>query len=85
MAKNSKETFGDSPCIAAAIRKASRRLAQLYDDALGPAGLRTTQYSILFELDRPGEEASDRARTRRGARAGSIGIRPQSAPPSADY
>jgi DNA-binding MarR family transcriptional regulator len=52
MAKGSKQIFGDTPCIAAAIRKASRRLSQLYDDALGPSGLRSTQYSILFELDR---------------------------------
>ena len=52
MAKKSQETFGDTPCIASAIRKASRRLSQLYDDALGPAGMRSTQYSILFELNR---------------------------------
>jgi len=52
MTKKTNEVFTDTPCIAAAIRKASRRLSQLYDDALGPSGLRNTQYSILFELDR---------------------------------
>ncbi|MEJ1978353.1 MAG: MarR family winged helix-turn-helix transcriptional regulator [Acetobacteraceae bacterium] len=34
------------------MRKASRRLTQLYDDALGPAGIRSTQFAILTELDR---------------------------------
>jgi DNA-binding MarR family transcriptional regulator len=34
------------------MRKASRRLTQLYDDALAPCGLRSTQYAILTEIDR---------------------------------
>jgi DNA-binding MarR family transcriptional regulator len=37
-------------CFATSVRKASRRLTQLYDDALAPSGLRSTQYSILAEL-----------------------------------
>jgi DNA-binding MarR family transcriptional regulator len=37
-------------CFATSVRKASRRLTQLYDDALAPSGLRSTQYSILSEL-----------------------------------
>ncbi|WP_318219159.1 MarR family winged helix-turn-helix transcriptional regulator [Streptomyces sp. SCL15-6] len=37
-------------CNVTAIRKASRRLTQLYDEALRPVGLRSTQYSILAEL-----------------------------------
>lgn len=44
--------FETSPCSATAMRKASRRLTQLYDDALGPAGIRSTQFAILTELDR---------------------------------
>jgi DNA-binding MarR family transcriptional regulator len=39
-------------CNAAAMRKASRRVTQLYDDALAPSGLRSTQYAILSELGR---------------------------------
>jgi DNA-binding MarR family transcriptional regulator len=39
-------------CNAAAMRKASRRITQLYDDALAPSGLRSTQYAILSELGR---------------------------------
>ena len=47
----------ESPCIAAAIRKASRRLSQLYDDALAPCGLRSTQYTLLAELARRSRSA----------------------------
>ncbi|MDC0710448.1 MarR family winged helix-turn-helix transcriptional regulator [Stigmatella sp. ncwal1] len=32
------------------MRKASRRLTQLYDDALEQSGLRSTQFAILAEL-----------------------------------
>jgi DNA-binding MarR family transcriptional regulator len=41
-----------SACYATAMRKASRRLTQLYDDALEQSGLRSTQLAILAELDR---------------------------------
>jgi DNA-binding MarR family transcriptional regulator len=37
-------------CYATSLRKASRRLTQFYDDALAPAGLRSTQFAILGEL-----------------------------------
>ena len=40
----------ESPCFSTALRKASRRLTQLYDDALDPCGLRSTQFAILVEL-----------------------------------
>jgi len=42
----------ENPCNAAALRKASRRLTQLYDDTLEPSGLRSTQFAILSELNR---------------------------------
>jgi DNA-binding MarR family transcriptional regulator len=48
----SVEAADESPCSATAMRKATRRMTQLYDDALAPAGLRSTQYAILEELDR---------------------------------
>jgi len=44
-------------CCVTALRKASRRVTKLYDDALAPAGLRSTQYSILVELARRAHEA----------------------------
>ena len=37
-------------CNCTAMRKASRRLSQVYDAALAPVGLRSTQYSLLLEL-----------------------------------
>lgn len=41
----------DVGCNATALRKASRRLTALYDSALEPSGLRSTQFAILIELD----------------------------------
>ena len=43
-------------CHATALRKASRRLTQLYDEALAPTGLRSTQYAIIGELTDPTAE-----------------------------
>ena len=56
MPREPKPLRGESPCIATAMRKASRRLTQLYDDALERSGLRSTQFAILAELDRRSEE-----------------------------
>jgi DNA-binding MarR family transcriptional regulator len=42
----------ESQCSATAMRKATRRMTQLYDDALASAGLRSTQYAILEALHR---------------------------------
>jgi len=41
-------------CACTLIRRAARRMTQLYDDALAPTGLRITQYSLLANLDRRG-------------------------------
>ena len=45
-----------SPCIASAMRAASRRMTLLYDDAMAPSGLRVTQFNILSELERRAAE-----------------------------
>ena len=37
------------------LRRASRALTQLYDDALRPLGLRATQFTVLQVLSRTGE------------------------------
>jgi DNA-binding MarR family transcriptional regulator len=37
-------------CVCAALRMATRAMSRVYDEALAPAGLRTTQYSILARL-----------------------------------
>lgn len=50
MATDRKVNFRLIPCNATALRQASRRLTQLYDAALEPCGLRSTQLAILSEL-----------------------------------
>jgi DNA-binding MarR family transcriptional regulator len=41
-----------SLCNCTALRKATRRVSQLYDSALEPCGLRITQRSILMQIAR---------------------------------
>src|ERR1700758_562471 len=41
-----------SRCNCTALRKASRRVSQLYDTALAPSGLKTTQRTILAQIGR---------------------------------
>jgi DNA-binding MarR family transcriptional regulator len=47
-----------SLCNCTALRKATRRVSQLYDSALEPCGLRTTQRSILMQIARSGNPPS---------------------------
>jgi DNA-binding MarR family transcriptional regulator len=41
-----------SRCNCTTLRKASRRISQLYDAALTPSGLKTTQRAILAQINR---------------------------------
>ena len=41
-----------SACTCGSLRKASRRVSQFYDTALAPVGIKSTQYSILSEVER---------------------------------
>jgi DNA-binding MarR family transcriptional regulator len=41
-------------CNGSALRKASRRLSQLYDAVLAPCGLSAAQRSILLQVERAG-------------------------------
>jgi DNA-binding MarR family transcriptional regulator len=43
-----------SACNCTALRKATRRVSQLYDSALEPCGLRITQRAILNHIARSG-------------------------------
>src|SRR5664279_3449167 len=43
-----------SACACGRLRRASRALTQLYDDAMIPSGLRVTQFSLLRTLARRG-------------------------------
>jgi DNA-binding MarR family transcriptional regulator len=45
------------PCMCANLRRASRALTQLYEDALRPLGLRATQFTLLQALSLTGEVA----------------------------
>jgi DNA-binding MarR family transcriptional regulator len=38
------------------MRKASRRVSQMYDAALAPVGLKATQFAILSEIDRRADD-----------------------------
>jgi DNA-binding MarR family transcriptional regulator len=51
MARKLQSVEKQLPCFSTAIRKASRRMTQLYDEALAPSGLRSTQFTILAEID----------------------------------
>ena len=42
----------ENVCNCTALRKASRRISQLYDSALSTSGLKTTQRSILTQIRR---------------------------------
>jgi len=41
-------------CNCTSLRKATRRVSQLYDVVLAPSGLRSTQLSLLFHIARAG-------------------------------
>ena len=39
-------------CHCTLLRKASRRVSKLYDIAMAPSGLKTTQHAILAQIRR---------------------------------
>lgn len=43
------------PCLCGSIRRISRAITQLYEDALRPYGVRATQLTILQTLSRAGD------------------------------
>jgi DNA-binding MarR family transcriptional regulator len=56
--QSASETFlikDPNRCNSTALRKATRRVSQLYDAALAPSGLRSTQRSILMQIARAGK------------------------------
>src|SRR6266436_6622162 len=50
-----KSLIPSLPCMCASLRRASRTLTQLYEDAMRPVGLRVTQFTILQALSLAGE------------------------------
>jgi DNA-binding MarR family transcriptional regulator len=51
----SNQTIPTLPCLCATLRRTSRALTQLYEDALRPLGLRATQFTILQALSLAGQ------------------------------
>ena len=47
-----EDTISGSRCNCTSLRKATRRISHLYDTALAPSGLKTTQRAILAQLGR---------------------------------
>ncbi len=56
-------------CNCTALRKASRRISQLYDTALAPSGLKTTQRAIEYPALSFGDAPRDLDRAAPGAHA----------------
>jgi DNA-binding MarR family transcriptional regulator len=52
--RTTASTLPPLPCACASLRRASRAVTQLYDSLLRPAGLRTTQFTLLMVLAKSG-------------------------------
>ncbi|GJH29962.1 MarR family winged helix-turn-helix transcriptional regulator [Caballeronia novacaledonica] len=52
MSKHTVSEYG--PCSCTALRKANRRISQIYDAVLAPTGLKITQRAILAQVGRSG-------------------------------
>lgn len=50
--KRAADAIDGSRCNCTTLRKATRRISQLYDTALAPSGLKTTQRAILAQIGR---------------------------------
>ena len=50
--KKAADAINGGRCNCTALRKATRRISQLYDTALAPSGLKTTQRAILAQIAR---------------------------------
>jgi hypothetical protein len=48
------------PCTCWTLRRATRALTQWYEEALGPTGLRATQFTVLQALSLAGEVSQGR-------------------------
>ena len=54
-AKATNRALVTLPCLCANLRRTTRAMSQLYDQAFRPLGLRGTQFTILQVLERAGE------------------------------
>lgn len=76
MAVPAPESGGACTCFA--VRQAARRVTNLYDAHLAPAGLRITQYAVLSHLARLGPQAINALAARMGTDRTTMGrtVRP---------
>ena len=56
----SQSFIPELPCMCANFRRTARALTQMYEEALRPLGLRSTQFTILQALERAGEVSQGR-------------------------
>jgi DNA-binding MarR family transcriptional regulator len=49
---DAQDMLGGRVCTNTALRVAARRLGQLYDEALAPLGLKSTQLALIAEIDK---------------------------------
>jgi len=52
MSRPDDQSLPHGACTCGSLRKASRRISQFYDAALAPVGIKSTQFSILSEVER---------------------------------
>lgn len=52
MSRPDAQPLPHGACTCGSLRKASRRISQFYDAALAPVGIKSTQFSILSEVER---------------------------------
>ena len=66
----------EAACNCLSLRQASRRVTQLYDQALAPLDLRATQFALLRAIERSGPIGwiDSRAVSARQTDAGDFGI-----------
>lgn len=48
------ESHANAPCACTSLRKATRTLDRLYDAALAPHGITTTQFALMRNIERAG-------------------------------
>src|SRR5580692_12407018 len=56
----SQSSIPELPCMCGSFRRTARALTQMYERALRPSGLRSTQLTILQVLSRAGEVSQGR-------------------------
>jgi len=52
--RSSAAATHDPPCNCGTLRKAARRMSQLYDGMLEPCGIKLSQYQVLSHIEKAG-------------------------------